>query len=92
MEFLSPYGTGSGEELRSKVRREQIERMSMTRQPNDKSSARAAKLREEIEKLRRGGDKGQQDNAPKPKDAMRPATPREFIRERMHELDKKKDG
>lgn len=64
----------------------------MARQHDDKSVSRATKLREEIDRLRRRGGKVPKDHsAPEPEGSVRLASPRKIIRERMRELDKKKD-
>jgi hypothetical protein len=60
-----------------------------------KEGSPAAAIREEIEKLTRGrsdGVKGAENSAPQDQDAPRPKSPREFIQERMRELDKKKQS
>jgi hypothetical protein len=55
--------------------------------PGKSAGSAAAAVREEIEKLKIGRSEG----AGTSKDAPRPKSPREFIQERMRELDKKKD-
>jgi hypothetical protein len=50
------------------------------------ASPTAAAVREEIERLSGRRPEGSES----PKDAPRPKSPREFIQERMQELDKKK--
>lgn len=63
----------------------------MPGQPTDESAARAARLREEIERLTRKGDKSPQESgASNAEDSQRPLTPRDYIQERMRELDEKK--
>ena len=54
------------------------------------AAARAARLHEQIEKLKGEGTTTRPGaSAPEPKPSM---SPREFIQKRMRELDKKKNG
>jgi|HubBroStandDraft_1064217.scaffolds.fasta_scaffold2916006_1 hypothetical protein len=59
----------------------------MAKNPDPDSLKRAADLREEIERLKRGGtpDTGSSEGTA----GKRPMSPREFIHKRMAELDKK---
>ena len=63
---------------------------TMAGQEDDGRKAQAAKWREEIEKLRRRKDERSQES--ESTEPARPITPREFIHERMRELDKKRDA
>jgi hypothetical protein len=55
------------------------------------AAARAARLHEQIEKLKDGGTSKRSDST-ETEGAEPPMSPREFIQKRMRELDKKKDG
>ena len=60
----------------------------MAKQPDPDAAARAAKLHEEIERLKRN-DEGKAPSAESAAAGKRPMSPREFIQKRMAELDKK---
>ena len=56
----------------------------MPDQPSPEAVARAARLREQIDKQIKGSDRGTETVDPK-----QPPSPREFIERRMRELDRK---
>jgi len=63
----------------------------MSEQNNDEARARAAELRKKIDELRQGkSDSGTANRAPSTEE-KKPESPRQFIQDRMRELDQKRD-
>jgi hypothetical protein len=61
----------------------------MPNEPSPESVARAARLREQIDKLT-NPDASRSDPPSAAGEEKRPMSPREFIERKMHELDRKK--
>ena len=61
----------------------------MPNEPSPESIARAARLREQIDKLTNPGESRSDRPAEAPEEA-RPMSPREFIEQQMSKLDRKK--